>query len=457
MSKQLAMTQNFVRENIDKKCLDDWVLPDGYLRYKSSEDKEELYDKEIDTFDYTVFRGYHWLTLAFRTDTIYDLYRVFDDEWNLVVETEDEVVELPSRFSMKNFGEVRGYRKEWEDYIQNSVSIREIRLPSRNGGMSSESYKLSVVVPLYQSELFMCRTIDSILSSSLSDIELILIDDWSSDKSYEIAKRYEKEYGCVVAHHQENQGVSVTRNLWLELAQWEYIAFCDNDDIVHPYMYEILYKTCKDEDTDIAICPALIRKDIEDKERYLTCSAKPEKTVIYSFEDMVKYRGTKGNIFWVAVWNKIVKTEVARLAKFPTGYTWPWVLYEDVAYTSSLYSYIDKFAYCREAIYTRDKRKQKTVWTASTRHQKEDNEYVRKMFIYWFSYALYNKSWKHTEAHDYTHFKRLIESYDKFDRPSPLRTYWDEKLKELVNSQKLYDNKLIMADDHLREVVERVR
>lgn len=456
MSKQLAMTQNFVRENIDKKCLEDWVLPDGYLRYKTyREEDDELYDKEIDTFNYTVFRGYHWFTLAFRSNTIYDLYRVFDDEWNLVVETEDEVVELPSRFDLKNFGEVKGYRKDWENYIQNSTSIRELKLPSRNGRMSSESYKLSVVVPLYQSELFMCRTIDSILSSSLSDIELILIDDWSSDKSYEIAKRYEKEYGCVVAHHQENQGVSVTRNLWLELAQWEYIAFCDNDDIVHPYMYEILYKTCKDEDTDIAICPALIRKDIEDKERYLTCSAKPEKTVIYSFEDMVKYRGTKGNIFWVAVWNKIVKTETAKKAKFPTGYTWPWVLYEDVAYTSSLYSYIDKFAYCREAIYTWDKRKQKTVWTASTWHQKEDNEYVWKMFIYWFSYALYNKSWKHLEAHDYTHFKRLIESYDKFDRPSPLRTYWDEKLKELIISQKLNKNKLIMADEHLKEVIDR--
>ena len=61
------------------------------------------------------------------------------------------------------------------------------------------------------------------------------------------------------------------------------------------------------------------------------------------------------------------------------------------------------------------------------------------------------------EAHDYTHFKRLIESYDKFDRPSPLRTYRDEKLKELVNSQKLYDNRMIMENKHLREVVERVR
>ena len=319
----------------------------------------------------------------------------------------------------------------------------------------SKKYKLSVVVPLYNSELFMCRTIDSILSSSLDDIELILIDDWSTDNTREIAKRYADNYWCVKAVHQENKWVSVTRNRWMDMASWEYLAFCDNDDIVHPFMYHYLYDTCKEQWTDIAICPALIRNDINKHELYLTCSAREERTVVYTFEELVKNRGTKGNIFRVAVWNKIVKTEVARKAQFPTGYTWPWILYEDVAYTSSLYSYIDKFAYCKDALYTWDKRKQKTVWTASTWHQKEDNEYVWKMFIYSFSYALYNKSWKHLEAHDYTHFKRLIEAYDKFNTPSPLRTHWDIKLRELITSQKLNENKMIMWDKHLAQIVNR--
>lgn len=449
------MTQNFVWVNIDKKCLNDWALPDGYIRYKPMDDTRwdiNIKESDYEYFHYTYFKGYHWYTLAFRTKGIYDFYRVY--EWyKLILETEDEVVELPEWVSYED-KTIYGYQKEWDKYVIKWISTLWVNLPRRN---KLKNYKLSVVVPLYQSELFMCRTIDSILSSLLDKVELILVDDWSTDKSYEIAKRYEKNYGCVKAIHQENKWVSFARNLGLELAQWEYIAFCDNDDIVHPLMYYILYYTCKNENTDIAICPALIRKDIEDKEMYLTCSAKQEDTIIYDFEEMVQYRGTKWNIFWVAVWNKIVKTKVARLSKFPTDYTWPWILYEDVAYTSSLYSYIDKFAYCRNAIYTWDKRKQKTVWTASTWHQKEDNEYVWKMFIYWFSYALYHKSDKHTEAHDYTHFKRLIESYDKFNTPSVLRTYWDEKLKELVNSQKLYDNKLIMSDEHLREVVERVK
>ena len=443
----MAMTQNFVRVATDE------VDNKKYLRYKESPEEDKKDDKLLNLFDYTIFKGYHWYTLACRTESIYDLYRVYDKDWNIILETEDEVVELPERYIPDELMEIRAYEKKDGKYIREWEGNCEVKIPSRRGGMSSESYKLSVIVPLYNSELFMCRTIDSILSSSMKDIELILIDDGSSDNSYEIAKRYADNYGCVVAHHQENKGVSFARNLWLELAQWEYIAFCDNDDIIHPFMYERLYNTCKEQKTDIAICPALIRKDIEDKEFYLTCSANPDRTVVYTFEEMVQNRGTKWNIFRVAVWNKIVKTEVAKLARFPTDYSWPWILYEDVAYTSSLYSYIDKFAHCKDALYTRDKRKQKTVWTASTRHQKEDNEYVWKMFIYAYTYCFYNQSGKHREAHNYTHFKRLIESYDKFDRPSPLKFYRDIKLRELVENQKLYDNKLIMADEHLEKVV----
>ena len=164
-------------------------------------------------------------------------------------------------------------------------------------------------------------------------------------------------------------------------------------------------------------------------------------------------------MFRVAVWNKIVKTEVAKKTAFPEWYGWPWVLYEDVAYTSSLYSYIDKFAFVKDAHYTWDKRKQKTVWTASTWHKDlNDNEYVWKMFIYSYSRPLFHRDERHAKLSDFTHFKRLIDAYDKFKAtPSPMRDYWDVKLKEIVAFDKMYDNELIMGDDRLREIVEKFR
>lgn len=436
------MTQNFV-----------WIATEDtewdYLEFKQFKEEKIVKAEEIERFNYTLFKWYHGYTLACRTNGIYDLYRVYD-KWQLILETEDPVVELP--IEPKDIV-VKAYDRYGDDkLILLGLSDSQVELPSRD---KSSEYKLSVVVPLYNSELFMCRTIDSIMSSSMCDIELILINDWSTDKTLEIAKRYADNYSCVEIRDQDNQGVAITRNRWLDLARWEYIAFCDNDDIIHPYMYERLYQTSKDEWTDIAIAQTLIRKFPNQKERYLSCSAREENVVVYTFDEMMEHRSTTGNIFFVAIWNKIVKTEIARLAKFPEWYTWPGVLYEDVAYTWSLYSYIDKFAYRRDAIYTWDKRKQQTVGTASTRHKSCDNEYVWKMFIYWFSRMLYHKSDKHLKRHDYSHFKRLIESYKKFNTPSPLRDYWDMKLAELVKSQKLNENELIMKDEELNQIVTR--
>jgi hypothetical protein len=68
------------------------------------------------------------------------------------------------------------------------------------------------------------------------------------------------------------------------------MAFCDNDDIPHPLMYEKLYETCKNLKTDICIAETLIRKDIEDNEYYLTAKAKKESAFVYSFDEMYKNR-----------------------------------------------------------------------------------------------------------------------------------------------------------------------
>ena len=90
-------------------------------------------------------------------------------------------------------------------------------------------------------------------------------------------------------------------------------------------------------------------------------------------------------------------------------------------------------------------------------HQKESPDEIWKACIYANSYPIYNGCEKHKELGNYTIFKRLIERYDKFTEASPLYGYWNEKLKELINKQKLYDNDLIMRDDHLKDIVDRLR
>ena len=443
---QMALTPNFV-----------WLATedtDGdYLEFKQLKPEKVIKtdEEEMEYFFCTVFKGYHWNTLGFRTKGIYDLYRVFD-RWELILETADVIVELPEWYKPTDTMEVRAYERLdnnrllllWQWWWNGDIIERK----------ESDSYKLSVVVPCYKAELFMCRTMDSILSNTLDSIELIIVNDGSPENDLEIAKRYADNYPCVKVIDKPNTWLCDTRNKWMDLATWEYLAFCDADDIIHPFMYEILFNACKKENTDIAISNVLIRTE-QNKNEW---NYKIQNDAVYTFDEMMEKKNTKDNIYFVAVWNKIVKTEVAKKVWFITKYIWKSFVYEDIAYTWSLYSYIDKFAYCKDAIYTWEKRKRNTVWTVSTWHRKEDTvEYSWETFIYWASYPLYYKSWNHLERHDYTHFKRLIESYKKFTTPSPLLDYRNLKLKELINNQKLYDNKLIMGDSELSTVINRLR
>ena len=436
---QMAMTQNFV-----------WLTTDDtesdYIEFRQFKEENIIFAHDMERFNYTLFKWYNWLTLDCQTKEIYDIYRVFD-KWELILE--DEVIELPYEFKDMV---VRAYnRLENGDLIQMAISGKKI--PVADNRQKKDSYKLSVVVPCYKAELFMSRTIDSILSSTLTDIELILVIDGSPQNDLEVARWYEKNYSCVKVISQENWGLSFARNRWLEAATGEYVAFCDADDIPHPFMYEKLYNTCKNENTDIAIGQVLIRTLPTRKEYHY----KMKENLVYTFEEMVKNRHENNDLYFVAVWNKIVKTEIAQKVKFSEAYPKQPFVYEDVAYTGTLYSYLDRFAYCADAIHTWDQRKRQTVGSVSTWHKNEDNDYMWKTFIHGATYPMYNKSGKHLESHDYLHFDKLVEAYKKYDMNASLWSYWHEEMGKLVNSQKLWENKLIMANPDMAWIVNKYK
>ena len=114
--------------------------------------------------------------------------------------------------------------------------------------------KISVIVPVYNSEEFIERCIKSIINQTLKDIEIILINDGSTDKSQEIIERYKNEYPNIIkAKKIKNSGAANARNVGLTLAEGEYIGFLDSDDYIDEKMYEKMYnKACK-ESADIVV------------------------------------------------------------------------------------------------------------------------------------------------------------------------------------------------------------
>lgn len=115
--------------------------------------------------------------------------------------------------------------------------------------------KISVVVPIYNVESYLEKSLDSILNQDYPNLEIILIDDCSKDSSYSIAKKYQKkDKRIVLLQNPKNRGLSFTRNRGIEVATGDYIGFIDSDDTIPTNYYSSLYRTISKNKADIAIC-----------------------------------------------------------------------------------------------------------------------------------------------------------------------------------------------------------
>ena len=113
---------------------------------------------------------------------------------------------------------------------------------------------VSIIIPVYNKEKYLSVCLESILKQTYKNIEVIIIDDGSTDDSGKICDQFAKMDSRIVALHKKNGGVGQARNLGLEAAQGEYIQFADADDYLDPHMTETLYSLIKETDSDLALC-----------------------------------------------------------------------------------------------------------------------------------------------------------------------------------------------------------
>ena len=115
--------------------------------------------------------------------------------------------------------------------------------------------KLSVIVPVYNTSKYLKKCLDSILNQTFQDIELILVDDGSTDNSYSILEEYKKKYPKkIVLLQKENGGQGSARNLGLKHAKGDYITFVDSDDTIDKNMYDEMYNLAIKRKYDIVVC-----------------------------------------------------------------------------------------------------------------------------------------------------------------------------------------------------------
>lgn len=166
--------------------------------------------------------------------------------------------------------------------------------------------QISVVVPVYNTEKYLPTCLDSLVNQNFNDIEIICVNDGSTDKSLEILSEYAKKDNRVRIINQENQGVSEARNTGIREAKAKYISFVDSDDYVDPKIYEKGYKLISSNDADVY----LMREErfSNDAELIKENPYNPSRTFVYG--DGVKtidFPNKTYGIKWGVVWNKIYK------------------------------------------------------------------------------------------------------------------------------------------------------
>ena len=234
--------------------------------------------------------------------------------------------------------------------------------------------KISIIVPVYNVEIYIDKCLKTLTEQTLRDIEIIIVNDGSLDKSEEIIEKYVKENPTKIKYYEkENGGLSSARNYGLEYATGEYIAFLDSDDYVETNMYEEMYNLAKKENADMVECDFIWEweygKKIFDKRREYKTK-----------EEMMKKPR-------VVAWNKIYKRKIINKYKirFPEG-----LIYEDMEFFYKLLPHLNKISYINK-YFVHYTQREDSITNKQTQKVEDIFKILDSIFDYYIDQNLYNK------------------------------------------------------------------
>ena len=187
--------------------------------------------------------------------------------------------------------------------------------------MISNEKILSIIIPMYNVEKYIETCIESLINQDFDNYEIIIIDNGSSDKSYEICKSYLSKNKNIKLISQESGEPGKARNIGLNNATGKYIGFVDSDDYIYPHMFKKMIDIAERDMADIVICD--FDKYYEDENKFVTVKNSLKENVIYNKEEILEYYFTRE--LEAFAWNKIYKRELFSNIRFDEG-----IFYEDI-------------------------------------------------------------------------------------------------------------------------------
>lgn len=240
---------------------------------------------------------------------------------------------------------------------------------------------LSIVVPVYNVSKYIKRCIESLINQDLNDIEIILINDGSTDDSLDICREYEKKFGNITVYSRDNSGLGATRNYGTNIAKGKYIAFVDSDDYVEKNMYKYMCTLIQKNDCDLCVCnyEMVYDKRIKSDSKQINNTA-----TIYSdkYEIIKEYL-----LFHIQpfAWNKIYKREflINNNIKFQEK-----TFYEDIVTTLNCLCLSKRIVVTNAKLYNYYQRDTSIMHSVTNKHM---NDYINQINkFYNFIYSNYD-------------------------------------------------------------------
>lgn len=204
---------------------------------------------------------------------------------------------------------------------------------------------VSIVLPIYNVEQYLCLCLNSVCGQTYKNVEIILVDDGSTDSSSSICDEYANKDKRIKVIHKCNGGLSDARNAGLKIANGKYIAFIDSDDIISTHMIENLYNACVESGSKISVCKFIYFNGLICEDEVLN----PSNTFVISGKQYIEmvYKG-KGEMFAFTAWNKLYDKSLFDLnnIKYPIN-----KYYEDTEVTNKLFYMSDKVVCIEDALY----------------------------------------------------------------------------------------------------------